>query len=216
MFRFKCFGVPVIVEWWFWLSGVLLGGGLNASTQRQWEFVGIWCAVVFVSILVHEMGHALVGRRYGATPMIKLHGFGGATYLPGAWFTRKQNILVSAAGPAAGLALGFAILLVRAAGVIPEDSIHVQRAFAYALYVNIFWSFFNLLPVQPMDGGQILGDVLGPGRIRITNSIGMVVALALAYWAWQIHQPFLLMFMLYFAYVNYQNLELEGGVIRGR
>src|SRR5689334_12648737 len=106
MFKFRAFGIPVAVEGWFWLATVFLGGGLQAHSPEAWAGVAVWTAVVLVSILVHELGHALVGRRFGASPSIRLHAFGGVTFLPGPHLTRAQNTFVSAAGPLAGLLLG--------------------------------------------------------------------------------------------------------------
>src|SRR5262245_32925226 len=102
MLKFRLLGIPVLIDWWFWLSAVLLGGGFSARGPEDWVRVAVWTGVIFVSILVHEMGHALAGAHFGARPGIKLHGLGGLTYLPGANFSRGQSIAASAAGPAAG------------------------------------------------------------------------------------------------------------------
>src|ERR1043166_8856978 len=77
----------------------------------------IWVAVVFVSILIHELGHALVARAHGWQPWITLYGMGGlASYQPTRHDTRSQ-ILISAAGPAAGFAFIAVILaIVHASG----------------------------------------------------------------------------------------------------
>ena len=97
--RFRLFGIPVLVDWWFWISAVLMGGGTNANSPADWSKVAVVCVVMFISIIVHELGHALAGRNFGAHPAIKLHAFGGLTFLPGASFSRMQSIWVSAAGP---------------------------------------------------------------------------------------------------------------------
>src|SRR5262245_21888224 len=175
MLKFRLLGIPVLIEWWFWLSALLLGGGMNARGPEDWTRVAVWTAVMFISILVHEMGHALAGTYFGARPGIKLHGFGGLTYLPGGSFTRLQSIFVSAAGPAAGLLLGLLVLFL--AKLTPERHDLKMLWFAYrqALYINFFWTFINLLPVQPLDGGQILREILGPRRLRMTAFIGGVL-----------------------------------------
>ena len=51
---------------------------LGARLQRP-DLIAIWVAIVFISVLVHELGHALVGRMFGLDPQIELHGMGGTT-----------------------------------------------------------------------------------------------------------------------------------------
>jgi stage IV sporulation protein FB len=75
MLKFSILGIPVGVDWWFWLMCILLGGGFYAKAPEDWHRVAVWTAVVFVSIMVHELGHALAARRFGVKPLIKLHGF---------------------------------------------------------------------------------------------------------------------------------------------
>ena len=73
--HFRAFGVPVRVHPWFWVIALLLGlgGGERADPMET----VIWVAVVFVSILVHELGHAFPQRFYGGHPRITLYSFGG-------------------------------------------------------------------------------------------------------------------------------------------
>src|SRR5690349_11457295 len=99
---FKVGPFPVTGYPWFFISAVLLGGGIGFG----WQLL-VWVFVVFVSVLAHELGHALVGKLYGGKPEIRLEAFGGVTYsqLPGRPSPAKQFIL-SLAGPVAGLALG--------------------------------------------------------------------------------------------------------------
>ena len=64
-----------------------------------------WVVAVFLSVLVHEMGHALAIRALGVQPWITLYGMGGLTSHRGGRLPPKTQILVSLAGPAAGFAL---------------------------------------------------------------------------------------------------------------
>ena len=100
--RFRLAGFPVEIHPSFFILAVLLG--LGAGDVR---LILLWVAVVFVSILTHELGHAIVGRSYGLQPQIRLYSMGGVTsWSSGRRLTPRQSILVSLAGPAAGLALG--------------------------------------------------------------------------------------------------------------
>ncbi|HSO11633.1 MAG TPA: hypothetical protein VLT51_04610, partial [Anaerolineales bacterium] len=71
--RFSIAGIPVRVHPLFWLIALLLGSS-GALVE-----IPIWILVVFVSILVHELGHALAFRRYGIQSHIVLHAMGGLT-----------------------------------------------------------------------------------------------------------------------------------------
>ena len=206
MLKFSLFRIPIGVEWWFWIVTALLGDAASAHDPQDWALVLVWVAVVFISITVHELGHALVGQKYGASPYIRLHGFGGVTVLPGGHFTRKQHILVSAAGPAAGLALGVRSL----DPILPPLGAAFIRD---ALYVNFVWTFINLIPIQPMDGGQILGQILGPQRERLTAGIGFALAAVLCLWCLSREMLFSAVMLGMLAYYNIRRERVEGGVI---
>src|SRR5512138_3216444 len=101
--KFRMFGVPVRVQPVFWLTGLLLGGGIKAP-----DLLLLWLAVVLVSILVHELGHVFAMRATGGDGHIVLAAFGGLAIPLGARPERSAgaNVLVSAAGPLAQLLLG--------------------------------------------------------------------------------------------------------------
>src|SRR5437763_16152398 len=104
MLNFRVGPFPVTVYPWFFLSAVLLGGNFGFGWQ-----MAAWILVVFVSVLVHEIGHAIVGRAFGGRPEIQLQAFGGVTFpqfreRPGP----GRQFILSVAGPIAGLMLGAA------------------------------------------------------------------------------------------------------------
>ena len=103
MLRFRLYGVPFEVDPTFWLFSAVLGAG-GAHGANWLLLLAVWVACVFVSIVVHEMGHAQAARHYGASPTVRLYGMGGLTR-PGQAFTRGQNLIVVLCGPAAGFAL---------------------------------------------------------------------------------------------------------------
>jgi TRAP-type C4-dicarboxylate transport system permease small subunit len=86
------------------------GGGTGIKSRQDLLMILLWIVVLFVSILVHELGHALTSRKMtGVTPSIKLWGMGGLAY-PNTQLTQKQSFWVTWAGPLAGL--GFFGLIV--------------------------------------------------------------------------------------------------------
>jgi stage IV sporulation protein FB len=201
MLRFRLFGFPVSVEWFFWLSCFLLGGGIRMQSMNDLPGILLWTIAVFFSILIHELGHAFVAKRYGATPIIHLHGMGGFM-AHNAALNRKQSIAVSAAGPGASLALGIATLLVIL--IIPPNTSGGELLSTYMIWINFFWTFINLLPILPLDGGQIARDVLGPSRSEITRWIGVFFAGAIAFAAFSVGQVFLGLMLAYLGFMNYQ------------
>ena len=174
---------PVRVEFSFWLMTALLGLGHDVA------HTAVWVAVVFVSILLHELGHALAFRACGANADIVLYSMGGLT-MPRRErpFGRSEKIFTALAGPAAGMLLGGAVkLFAMRHGEFANPL--AELAVEQLLWVNIGWGLFNLVPVLPLDGGLVLEALLSkshddiPGRIRARYvSIGFTVVLApLAY-----------------------------------
>lgn len=151
-------GIPVYVEpsfLFFLLIIILFNASGEAFNAAQ---VGLLCFVIFVSILIHELGHALTARLVGCDGIrVALIMFGGyATHTP---TTRGRSLGISLAGPAAGLLLGGAALLFYWFGgdllyVGPEGAtLYLVQSL---IFINFFWTFFNLLPIHPMDGGRAL------------------------------------------------------------
>src|SRR5919109_1742559 len=112
--RFNLAGFPVRVHPLFWLIAVLLGYSSGDIVQ-----ILVWVAVVFLSILVHELGHALAFRRYGLSSQIVLHFAGGltvpeSTYWGSRWANvalgPNQNIFISLAGPVAGFLIAALVI----------------------------------------------------------------------------------------------------------
>ncbi len=174
MWRFTLLDFPVAVHWQFWLMTALLGGGLDSSLP----LLLLWVAIVFVSILGHELGHALAMRYFGDhRTQIILYSFGGlASGRPGR--SRGQKLVISGAGPAFSAMLG--LLGWGMEHVFPLDSFMVRAGFHFWMYVNIGWTLFNLLPVIPLDGGRISEALFGPARIAQALRLSMITAIVMA------------------------------------
>lgn len=178
MLRFTLFGFPVFIHWMFWLNSALMGGALTASSPEELSGLLAWMSAVFLSILIHELGHALTMRNYGDRRVhITLFAFGGLAQ-GSQWHTRKQDIMVSAAGPAlqilAGLAVGWSVTLWH------PSSIWLLQFFDSFTIVSIFWALLNLLPIVPLDGGRLCMALLGPQKQRQALSISLVCAIVMA------------------------------------
>jgi len=106
---FELFGVPVLIRPSSWIVLALLGGGLGISNGTDVSNVLVFVVAGMLCLLVHEFGHALVGRYLGGgEPCIEIAGMGGVTYTPYPPQTRRGYFLMVLAGPLASLFLGIA------------------------------------------------------------------------------------------------------------
>lgn len=179
MLHFRLFGFPVQVHWMFWLLCLFLGMPLlnQDGPVGLGRFV-MMTAVVFGSIIWHELGHAWARKKYGAPYSdITLHGMGGLCSGPGQ-FTRWESVFIAAAGPAASLLLGaVTFLLVYTPGV--KDP-WLGFFIGQMLWVNVGWAIFNLLPILPLDGGHILRGLLVGKYSHLVPKVGFALAVIVA------------------------------------
>jgi stage IV sporulation protein FB len=208
--RLRLFGIPVQVELIFFLIVWLIGRRAGDTPGRQM----VWVALAFAGVLAHELGHALTARAFGATPRIVLYGMGGVTYWSpraplGAW----KHVAVSAAGPGVGVALGLAAWVARHVAGLTRDDGLAGLALGDFIWINLGWGLFNLLPMMPLDGGNILaaglGGLLG-ARGRLTARwVSIVVALAAGAFALVAGAYFVAALCALFIYTNVQGLRAE-------
>lgn len=126
-----------------------------------WLVGGTIASFFFMSVLAHELSHALVARRFGVTVSdITLFIFGGAASLEQEAETPRQEALIAAAGPIASLLLGGALLAVDALVRQPQ----IDAVVGWLGVINISLGLFNLIPGFPMDGGRILRAILWRAR----------------------------------------------------
>src|SRR5262249_47608723 len=142
-----------------------------------------------VSVMLHELGHAAAGLAFGLEPRIELHTMGGTTSwsTPRALSTAKR-VTISLAGPFAGFLFGALVwLVVRALGpgVLPRFQNDFVRD--TLLNVNFGWGLLNLLPMLPLDGGNVMTHLLnalthgrGERPARIVSIVMAALALAAA------------------------------------
>lgn len=179
--RFRLFGIPVELQLGFLLMAGALG--MPLLQQEQKGAILVWMAVVFVSVLVHELGHALAIIRLGGEPAIVLWALGGITGMQRPIdATRLQRVGVAMAGPGAGFALAGVIYLVLK--LFPSLSggapVYVGLALEMMLEVNVGWGIFNLIPVMPFDGGHVLLEAFGPQRLKTAGLVSLIIGMAIA------------------------------------
>lgn len=156
----------------------LIGGGLSAENSIEYMVVAVFVFAGFLSILVHELGHALMIRKFGLPTAITLQAFGGFATYPAGQLNRMQSFLVTFAGPAVQFALGVALIFVYQVITIPEGSLF-DPFIKSLIGVSLIWSILNCVPVYPLDGGQMLASILGPKRQPYVHLTGAITAILL-------------------------------------
>ena len=225
---FRLFGFPTSIQPFFWLVAALitalsLGGIDNMPMWIAQMLIGM--AGVLVSILIHELGHALTFRYLFRTPCaIVLHGFGGVA-IPLRHYSRSYgfsgriaNSFLSFSGPLAGFILAFLfIMLLQLVSANDQPAPALFHFFLkWTITISIIWGIFNLLPIYPMDGGNISREFFSfcfPRRgVEFSLIISMTFAAVLAVLAFRFGQFFITFIFAYFAYQNYQ--EMTGMTFR--
>ncbi len=137
----------------------------------------LWAPVLFVSVLLHELAHAgtIAAFGYGGSKIV-LSGMGGVT-INQRNARPLHDTLISAAGPSSSFIVAW--LTTQFAQHVPiaqRDPMLV--AFLPLLYsANIWWGLFNLIPVTPLDGGQIVRNFL---RIFVRDRTAFVLSVWIA------------------------------------
>jgi stage IV sporulation protein FB len=234
--RFRLFNIPVRIHPLFWVAAAVLGW--NGS---DFQATLIWIGCVLVSIVVHEYGHGLMAQRFGSQPRIILWWMGGLCVHEAERRSPRQQLAVLICGPAAGLAL--VVILMTALAALKKLTLvdvfalcmyaitsHPTRQVIdaveklamgrmsfeilyYLLQVNLLWSFLNLLPIYPLDGGQIAGVVFkqygGKEGTRRSHILSLVTSGIAAAWFFSRGERSIITGLLFasLALVNYQILQ---------
>ena len=204
MIRFTLFGVQVCIHPTLWLTLAILGRAYCVSSVVDLMSALLFIVSAFVILLAHEMGHALVGRRLGGGyPCVYLSWLGGDCTNETARLTRMQGVIMTAAGPLASLAVGVVAYVVLslyvgnfmlgwlfasrfALGCMPSIAVTeypplVMFLFFYLIEVSFWWTLLNLLPIFPLDGGQIMQGLMKSRPQMHAISLAAAVVFALAF-----------------------------------
>jgi stage IV sporulation protein FB len=206
---FTLAGVPVFVSPFYVLLLLLFSRG---DVMRGL----IWAAGITLGLLVHEFGHALVARYLRHQPSIMLHGFGGLTSRERQGRDVEEATII-AMGPAAGLALGLLVagiweLLIYLGGGQLLLSRPVFEGFHALLVPCIYWNLLNLIPLWPLDGGQLfrLGAIrmLGVRRAElVTHGLGIALVAGFLLLLWSSGGMFMIIVLVMLGLQNWQALR---------
>lgn len=234
--RFRL-GFPVRIHPLFWLGSLVLGWGVGNNRDRL-----LWVVCVLVSILVHEYGHAVVAwLTTGQTPRVVLHVMGGLCVYNSERQSTWQRLAVLLCGPGAGFVLAVLVLEVARAvydltfgdfldllgwgdgeinpAVLPfflSPSPPRLMILWFLFQINLLWGLINLLPIYPLDGGQIAGEIFTmvnrSQALWWTHLLSALVAGALALYVLKNGDQLQALFLAYFAGYNlHRGLEVRQG-----
>ncbi len=183
--RFQIFGIPIRVHPLFWAMSAFVVW--QSADDPKLKLLGVGC--VFLSILIHELGHAVTLRRYGFPSEIVLYMMGG--YATSTHLSTWKRVLVSAAGPGAGfvfygLLRGIVYLLIRSNSEINDATAY---CLGLLLWINLYWGLLNLVPCLPLDGGHIMEALVCRYFPRQSQTRALQISIlasgAVAIWALQ-------------------------------
>lgn len=201
----------LLVAWAAWAAWSGVGTGLAVV-------LGVaFLLAVFGSVLLHELGHALVARRYGIhTRRIILSPIGGIAQLEGMPRRPRHELAVALAGPAVNFVLAAALWVVTPAFA---GSAVLAQFMGSVMLANLGLGLFNLVPAFPMDGGRALRAILAEriGSYRATEvaaKIGKAVALVMGV-VGVVWGPFMLALVAAFVWLA-ANAELQASRAEAR
>ena len=217
----------------FWLSGSF-HQALHSSDGVAYLTTVITVLVLFASLIIHELGHALVARRQGINvERIELFLFGGFTQMSRDAMSPGEDFKIAAAGPLATFCFVILCLVLDLAIVGPHRLIHaaaldgtvqitpVLLALSWLLFWNVLLLAFNLVPAFPLDGGRIaraiVWRVTGSKRqgtltaARLGQGFGLLLGAA-GIWLMLTYRSFTGIWLLAIAYMLYQSAR--GAVIQ--
>ena len=187
----RVFGFEINVHWsWFFIfflvtatfaTSVLEDFFPEWTNSRRWVVGGFIALIFFISILLHEMSHSVVARRYGIpVDSITLFVFGGVSNLTKEPDNARQEFWIAIVGPL----MSFAIAGLFGAGYFALDGVEegVAAVCRNLAFINLAIGIFNLVPGFPLDGGRVLRSVFWARKrnildaTRLSSMIGQIVA----------------------------------------
>jgi len=193
---FRLFGFPIKLDFtWFFLALLItwsLATGLfpvyveGVPTGIYWLLGALGALGLFASIVLHELGHAVVARKYGIPISgITLFIFGGVAEMEQEPPDAKSELLMAIAGPIVSLALAVFFLLLHQGLHLAGQAGPATVLAGYLLLLNLILAIFNMIPAFPLDGGRVLRATLWAWKenlrwaTRISSNIGTGFGIAL-------------------------------------
>lgn len=149
--------IPIRIFPFFWILIIFIGWISSGTVLGTM----IWAAVILLSVLIHEYGHALTALAFGQRAHIELVALGGVTHRTGGKPLKLwQEFIVILNGPLAGLLLCLAAFGLQKVLGFTKVTTPLEYAIEITIIANLFWTVVNLLPIFPLDGGHLLRIIL--------------------------------------------------------
>ncbi len=174
----KVFGIPLTLDFswfivlffltWFLSVGYFPREYKNWNPLYYWAVGGATAVLFFVSVLLHEIGHAYVTRKYHyKVKQIKLFIFGGITEIVSEPNKATEEFWIASAGPITTFLLSG---IFYALAFITKPFIYFHALFHYLGFINFILAVFNLIPGFPLDGGRILRAIIWGWKKDFSNA----------------------------------------------
>src|SRR5579875_2898742 len=161
-------GIKIRIHWSWAIVFVLLTWSLaegyfpsiygSWSQTEYWVVAAVASLLLFVSVLLHELGHSLVAQSEGLpVTSITLFIFGGVSNLSREPSSPGDEFRIAFAGPAVSIVIGVVCVLLHNA---ITDPTWLTAIFGYLGVTNLLLAAFNLLPAYPLDGGRVLHSMI--------------------------------------------------------
>ncbi|MBU6447063.1 MAG: site-2 protease family protein, partial [Verrucomicrobia bacterium] len=185
----------------FWLFACIIGWIIGQSLLGML----VWVGIIFVSVLFHEFGHALTAVIFKQKTRIQLVALGGLTTFEGPKLKFWQQFIITFNGPL----FGFFLFLIATALLQFTWPVMMTKILKMAQYANLFWTIVNLLPVLPLDGGQLLRIILeasfGIQGFKASLLIGAILSALFALYFFLIRAYLAGAFFFLFAFQSFES-----------
>lgn len=193
--------IPLTIHPFFWVFAAIIGW----ITSQTLIGMLIWVGIIFFSVLFHEYGHALTAVFFKQKARIQLVALGGLTMFEGPKLKFWQQFIITFNGPLFGFILCLAATFLLRFPFPPL----ILKILTATQYANLFWTVVNLLPVMPLDGGQLLRIVLeasfGIKGFRASLLIGTILSALFAFYFFMVQAFLLGAFFFLFAYQSFDS-----------
>lgn len=200
--NFKFLDIPVTISPAFWLF-VLFFTDILRDPRIENFIIGI---VLAISLLVHEYGHAITARYFGFRSSITLEAFGGYAEYNSRGVTFRQQFLITLMGPLFESVLILQSYILLQCGIF--ENYYVQYFLYATMRLNILWCLLNLIPVSPLDGGQLVRAFLEKyfrySGYKASILISMISTIILAPYLYFQGYTFFSILLLIYGFQNFQ------------
>ncbi len=228
MLRFSLCRIPILIHPSVWITLALFGGVWGIECVSSFLSVLYFMLAGFMCLILHELAHAVVGRFFGGGhPHVLISGLGGECCNPDARMTRFQGLLMTIAGPLSTLLLGLiAVAIIYVADGFDTDNT-CARALAYIkgevprislniipvgimgllrsiIMVSFWWTILNLIPIYPLDGGQIMCGLMDVRKMGTAHAVSIFSSILFFLTFFILGWWLLSVFMLILLYINFR------------